>query len=62
MLSGKTYAGGAGNCPIKNEYTEMPLKNQWDLHNVLAKWIKQYSAVRLDDDTLITAEQTLDAP
>ena len=31
-------------------------------HSALAKWIKQYSAVRLDDDTLITAEQTLDAP
>ena len=26
-------------------------------HSALAKWIKQYSAVRLDDDTLITAEQ-----
>ena len=26
-------------------------------HSALAKWIKQYSAVRLDDNTLITAEQ-----
>lgn len=26
-------------------------------HSALAKWIKQYSIVRLDDDTLITAEQ-----
>ena len=26
-------------------------------HSALAKWIKQYSVVKLDDDTLITAEQ-----
>lgn len=26
-------------------------------HSALAKWIKQYSIVKLDDETLITAEQ-----
>ena len=26
-------------------------------HSALAKWIKQYSVVKPDDDTLITAEQ-----
>ena len=26
-------------------------------HSALAKWIKHYSVVKLDDDTLITAEQ-----
>ena len=41
--NGKSYA------EIEQEYGVSP--------SALAKWIKQYFVVKLDDDTLITAEQ-----
>lgn len=41
--SGKTYA------ELSNEYGIS--------HSALAKWIKQYSEVKIDDETVVTAEQ-----
>ena len=41
--SGKTYA------ELSSEYGIS--------HSALAKWIKQYSEVKIDDETVVTAEQ-----
>lgn len=39
-------------------YSESEIEQEYGVsHSALAKWVKQYSVVKLNDDTIITAEQ-----
>ena len=46
------YHGGKTQTALTKEYGVS--------YSALSKWIKQYSEVRLDDDTIITAKQIKD--
>ena len=47
-------------CELKQSFIDMlmDIKEEYGIsHNALANWIKQYSEVKIDDNTVLTAKQ-----